>query len=104
MSQHSASEDIEHKFVSPRMLFRNVYSDLESGPQSEEADNQINDGFDKQKSSDKDTDSNSEIKSSTTKKLRLSRSCRKLINGSGCLSCLHPGRLLLNLSKRPCTC
>ena len=46
MSQHSASEDIEHTFVSPRILFRHVYRDSESGPQSEEADDQINVCFD----------------------------------------------------------
>ena len=100
ISHHSTREAIECMFNDPRILFRSIYSNSELELQSEELGNdQDNDCCVKQRSSDKDTDSNSEVESSTTKKLRLSKSPKKLANCNGHPSSSCPGRLLPFVSK-----
>ena len=98
ISNHSTSEDIARMFDNPRVLVGSIYSDSESEPQSEvpaepkPGDDQENDcRFVEERSSDKDTDSSSEVERSKIKKLRLSRSPKKLANCNGRPSSSRPG-------------
>ena len=100
ISNHSTSEDIARMFDNPRVLVGSIYSDSESEPQSEVpeepelGDDQENDcRFVEERSSDKDTDSSSEVERSKIKKLRLSRSPKKLANCNGRPSSSRPGLL-----------
>ena len=100
ISHDSTREAIEYMFSNPRILFRSIYSDSELELQSKELGNdQDNDCCVEQRSSDKDTDSSSEVERSTTKKLRLSKSPKKLANCNGHPSSSCPGRLLPFVSK-----
>ena len=100
ISHHSTRETIECMFNNPRTLFRSIYSDSELELQSEELGNdQDNDCCVEQRSSDKDTHSSSKVERSTTKKLRLSKSPKKLANCNGHPSSSCPGRLLPFVSK-----
>ena len=100
ISNHSTSEDIARMFDNPRVLVGSIYSDSESEPHSEvpeepePGDDQENDcRFVEERSSDKDTDSSSEVERSKIKKLRLSRSPKKSANCNGRPSSSRPGLL-----------
>ena len=91
ISNHSTSEDIARMFDNPRVLVGSIYSDSESEPQSEVPVEVCR--FVEERSSDKDTDSSSEVERSKIKKLRLSRSSKKLANCNGRPSSSRPGLL-----------
>ena len=100
ISHHRTREAIECMFNNPRILFRSIYSNSELELESEELGNyQDNDCCVEKRSSDKHTDSSSEVERSLTKKLRLSKSPKKLANCNGHPSSSCPGRLLPFVSK-----
>lgn len=80
MNSHSEGDLNENMFVSPKILVSSIYSESESGPESEDDQDDECQQSEPEKSSVEDSsDDSSETESSTKKKMKLSKSPKKLL-------------------------